>query len=201
MNLAGNRVLRRFGFRPASGDESVHSIEELMLLIEDTEEAGILDADQADLVENAFLLSNKKVRDCLVPRDKMDSLELNSAPEKIMEAVRDGAHTRMPVYDGNPDNIVGIVNTKDLFHLFSLKGIVILDDAIYPAIFLDPDESMATALQLFKRSHKPLALVRNEAGIIHGMITLEDVLEEIVGELQDEHDRPMKKVRIRRRRK
>jgi CBS domain containing-hemolysin-like protein len=78
---------------------------------------------------------------------------------------------------------------------------VVLDDAIYPAIFLDPDESIATALQLFKRSRKPLALVRDSEGKILGMLTLEDVLEEIVGDIEDEHDRPMKKARVRRRRR
>jgi CBS domain containing-hemolysin-like protein len=107
----------------------------------------------------------------------------------------------MPVYDKDLNNIVGIVNTKDLFHLFSMKGIVVLEDAIYPATFLDPDESIATALQLFKKSHRPMALVRNAEGKILGLITLEDVLEEIVGDIEDEHDRPVKKVRIRRRRK
>ena len=201
MNFTGNHLLRLLGYRPASGEESVHSVEELLLLIEDTEEAGMLDPEQADIVENVFRLSNKKVRDCMLPRERMASLELNTPPEKILEKVREGAHTRMPVYDGELDKIVGIVNTKNLFHLFSLRGVVVLDDAIYPAIFLDPDESIATALQLFKRSRKPLALVRDSEAKILGMLTLEDVLEEIVGDIEDEHDRPMKKARVRRRRR
>src|SRR5262249_48026046 len=86
-------------------------------------------------------------------------------------------------------------------HLFSLRGVVVLDDALYPAIFLGPDEDLGTALQLFKKSRKPMALVRDADGKIVGMLTLEDVLEEIVGDLEDEHDRPMRKVRLRRRRK
>ncbi|MFL5341186.1 MAG: hemolysin family protein [Gemmataceae bacterium] len=201
MNFTGNRMLRWLGFRPASGEESVHSVEELLLLIEDTEEAGILEPEQAELVENVFRLSDKKVRDCMLPREKMAALELNTPPEKILEKVREGAHTRMPVYDGELDRIVGVVNTKNLFHLFSLRGVVVLDDAIYPAIFLEPDEDLGTALQLFRKSRKPMAMVRDPDGKILGLLTLEDVLEELVGELEDEHDRPMKKVRIRRRRK
>src|SRR5439155_2436908 len=113
--------------------------------IEDTEEAGILEPDQAEFVQNVFRLSGKKVGSCLVPAEKMATLELHTAPERVLEAVRRGAHTRMPVYDGNPDNIVGIVNTKDLFYLFSLQGVVILEDAMYPPLFLKPDESVATA--------------------------------------------------------
>ncbi len=201
MNVICNGLLRVFGFEPISGEESVHSVEELLLLIEDTEEAGILDPEQADIVENVFRLTDKNVADCMVPKEKMAALELSMTPEQVLEAVREGAHTRMPVYDGHIDKIVGIVNTKDLFHLYSLRGVAVLDDAIYPATFLDPQESMSTALQLFRKSRKPMALVRDAENRILGLITLEDVLEEIVGEIQDEHDRPMRKVRLRRVRK
>ena len=127
----------------------VHSIEELSLLIEDTEEAGILGETQAEVVQQAFRLSRKRVRDCMVPRDKMAMLELTAPSEKVLEAVRLGAHTRMPVYQGELDNVVGIVNTKDLFHLFSLRGAVVVKDALYPPRFLRPDDDVAAALQLF----------------------------------------------------
>jgi putative hemolysin len=199
MKGTGNSVLRLFGMRPASGEESVHSIEELRLLIEDTEEAGLLDEDQAEFVQNVFMLSNKTVQQCMVPREKMAALDVNTPPDKVLEAVREEAHTRMPVFDGTLDNIVGVVNTKDLFHLFSLRGIVLLDDALYPATFLPPNEDIASALRLLQRSRKPMALVRDDADKILGLITLEDVLEEIVGEIEDEHDRPTRKAIYRRR--
>jgi CBS domain containing-hemolysin-like protein len=193
-----NGVLRLFGQEPARGEEMVHSVEELLLLIEDTEEAGILEPDQAEFVQNVFRLSGKRVRDCLVPCEKMATLELHTPPEKVLEAVRRGAHTRMPVYEGNIDNIVGIVNTKDLFYLFSLQGVVVLEDAMYPPLFLRPEDSMASALRLFRDSHRPMALVRASDGKMLGLITLEDVLEEIVGDIEDEHDRPTPKLRLRR---
>jgi CBS domain containing-hemolysin-like protein len=200
MHGTANFVLRRFGYEGTTGEENVHSVEELLLLIEDTEEAGMLDPDQAEFVQNVFRLSNKRVGDCLVPRDKMAALELSTPPDKVLEAVRSGAHTRMPVYEGDPDNVVGIVNTKDLFFLFSLRGVVVLQDALYPALFLKPEESMANALRLFRKAHRPMALVRNDEGKVLGLITLEDVLEEIVGDIEDEHDRPTPKVRPRGRR-
>lgn len=200
MNGTGNMLLRWAGFEVASGEESVHSVEELLLLIEDVEEAGFLEPEEADIVENVFRLRNKKVSDCMVPREKMACLELHSSPESVLEAVRRGAHTRMPVFDGELDNIVGIVNTKDLFYLYSLQGVAVLEDAIYPPIFLAPDESISTALQLFRKSRKMMALVRDDSGKILGLITLEDILEEIVGDIEDEHDRPMRKGRSRWRR-
>src|SRR5438445_8469511 len=188
MNATGNVLLRKAGYTPSTGESMIHSVEELLLLIEDTEEAGLIDPDQADLVENVFELSSKRVRDCLVPREKMATLELNTPPEKVLEAVRTGAHTRMPVYEGDLNNVVGIVNTKDLFYLFSLQGVVILQDALYPALFLKPEETVASALQLFRKAKRPMALVRDADEKILGLITLEDILEEIVGDIEDEHD-------------
>jgi len=200
MSGTANAIVRWLGFEPARGEGTVHSVDELLLLIEDTEEAGLLDPDQADFVENIFRLSNKRVLNCLVPRDKMAVLEVNSPPDKVLEAVRTGAHTRMPVYDGTLDNIVGIVNTKDLFYLFSLQGVVILQDALYPALYLKPEDNMAEALRVFRKSHRPMALVRDGAGKILGLITLEDVLEEIIGDIEDEHDRPTPKLVYRKTR-
>jgi CBS domain containing-hemolysin-like protein len=199
INGTGNAVLRLLGFRPASAEDMVHSVEELSLLIEDTEEAGILGPEQADIVQNVFRLSNKRVRDCMVPRDKMATLELTTPSDKVLEAVRSGAHTRMPVYEGQLDNIVGIVNTKDLFYLFSLRGVAVLEDALYPALFLKPDESVATALRLFRNAHRPMAVVRDQDGKVLGLVTLEDILEEIIGDIEDEHDRPVPRLVVRRR--
>jgi CBS domain containing-hemolysin-like protein len=169
----------------------VHSVEELALLIEDTEEAGIIDADQAALLKNVFLFTNKTVKDCMVPREKMDILELTTPLPAVLEKVRSSGHTRMPVYEGTIDNIVGIVNTKDLLFLIGVDNVVVLEDALYPAIFLKPDEEASNALRLFKRSKKHLALVRDDEDRILGMITLEDILEEIIGELEDEQDLPV----------
>jgi CBS domain containing-hemolysin-like protein len=200
INGSGNLMLRAFGLRSPKREGMFHSVEELLLLIEDSEEAGLLDPEAAEYVENVFELSNKRVRDCMLPREKMMALELNTPPGQVLEIARTGAHTRMPVYEGNLNNIVGIVNTKDLFYLFSLQGVVILQDAIYPPLFLPPDESMANALRLFRKAHRPMALVRSDEGEILGLITLEDVLEEIVGDIEDEHDRPTPRRNLRLRR-
>jgi len=201
MNGTGFIILRWLGYNVhAEVNTLVHSVEELSLLIGHTEEAGMIDADQAEYVQNVFELSEKPIRECMVPREKMGSLELNTPPDKILEIVRQGAHTRLPVYEGQLDNIVGIVNTKDLFYLFSLQGVVILGDALYPALYLKPDETMANALRLFRKAHRPMALVRDDDGKIHGLITLEDVLEEIVGDIEDEHDQPRpRRIRVTRK--
>lgn len=198
MNGSATWLVRRLGYRPAGTEASVHSVQELKLLIEDTEEAGILDPEQADFVQNVFEMTEKTVRDCMVPFEKMAMLDLHATPEAILQAVREGAHTRMPVYEGSPENIVGIVNTKSLFYIFSLQGLVVLEDAVYPPIYLDPDETIDNALRLFRKSRRHMALVRDDKGKILGMLTLEDVLEEIVGDIEDEHDRPIPRGRRRK---
>ena len=105
-----------------------------------------------------------------------------------------------PLITSLSPNVIGIVNTKDLFFLFSTSGAVVLEDAMYPATFLDPGEPVANAFKLFKKSHRPMAVVRDAGGKVRGLITLEDVLEEIVGDIEDEHDVPVPKVKFRRRR-
>ena len=200
MNGSSNWLLRRLGYNAHGGEDEVHTVDELRLLVEDTEEAGLLDPESADMVLNVFGLSDKTVGDCMVPLEKVTALALNSPPDKVLEVARLGAHTRMPVYDGSPDNIVGIVNTKDLFFLFSTHGVVLLEDALYPATFLDPDEPVAHAFKLFRKSHRPMAVVRDKGGKVRGLITMEDVLEEIVGDIEDEHDVPVPKLKLARRR-
>jgi len=158
------------------------------MLVEETEEAGVMPADQASYLRNVFRLSDKRVVDIMVPRERVVMLSLNASEAEVLETARETAHTRMPVWEGEPDRIVGIVNTKDLFHLFSLRGIVILMDAMYPAIFVDPETPVARLLGTFRREKRPMAVVRNTAGQFLGIVTLEDILEEIVGEIEDEHD-------------
>ena len=201
MNATSGWLLRRMGLKGGGPEGSIHSVAELRLLIEDTEEAGLLEADQAIYLQNVFKLTDKKVRECMIPREKMDAIAFETSSQRVIEIVRDCGHTRMPIFEGDLDHIVGILNTKNLFYFFSLGNAVVLDDALYPAAFLDPEESIAKALRLFRKSRRPMAIVRDKAGRTLGLITLEDILEEIVGEMEDEHDVPVPKVKRKKKRR
>ncbi len=192
MNGSSSFFLRLFGYKATDSHGEIYTVDELRLLIEDTEEAGLIESESADYVMNVFALSNKKVREVMVPWEKVSALELRTPSEKILEAVRDGAHTRMPVYDGTKDQIVGVVNTKDLFFLFSVRGAVILADALYDAQFVAPDEPVSRVLNRFKKSRRPMAVVKDGPKVV-GILTLEDVIEEIIGDIEDEHDDPKRR--------
>jgi putative hemolysin len=190
INHSSDFFVRLMHLPPARLEEEVHTVEELDMLVEESEEAGLITADEATYVRNVFELSDKTARDAMVPRERVVTVSIAASEEEVLETARETAHTRMPVWEGTPDNIVGIVNTKDLFHLFSLRGLVILMDAMYPALFVGPDQPVAQLLTLFKRERRPMAVVRDDAGVFLGIVTLEDILEEIVGEIEDEHDAP-----------
>jgi CBS domain containing-hemolysin-like protein len=188
MNGAGNWVVRALRLPPVGQRHLVHSVDELTMLLEETKAAGAITPDEASYARNVFELSEKTAQEIMVPREKVVMLPVTASEDEVLETARDTAHTRMPVWEDTQDNIVGIVNTKDLFHLFSLKGLVILMDAMYPPLFVLPDVSLARLLLLFRREKRPMAVVRDRAGVFLGIVTLEDVIEEIVGEIEDEHD-------------
>jgi CBS domain containing-hemolysin-like protein len=185
---SGNWVVRQMKLPPVKASSSVHSPDEIDMLIEEGQEAGVIQPDEATYARAVFELSDKKVRDVMVPREKVVAFSRDAKPDDILETARMSAHTRMPVWDGEFDNVVGIVNTKDLFHIFSLMNLVILEDAMYPAVYMDPDISLGRALNVFRRERRQMAVVRGGDGIFLGVLTLEDILEEIVGEIEDEHD-------------
>jgi CBS domain containing-hemolysin-like protein len=188
MNATTHLILRQFGYSRADMHHQVASVEELRMLVEDTQEAGLIEEDTAVFVQNVFRLTDKTVRDCMIPKEKMDALEVHTPTAKVLAVVRRSGHTRLPVYDGEIDNIVGILNTKHLFSLITLGQVVILEDVLYPATFILPDETVSVALRLFKKTRRPMAIVRDAEKHVLGMLTLEDVLEEIVGDIEDEHD-------------
>jgi len=110
--------------------------------------------------------------------------------ETLLELLRETGLTRLVVYDGLLDRVVGILHSKDLFHVLAQEHVVILEDAIRPVATFSPELSIMYALRQFRRGRRHLAVVRKEGGPLLGICTLEDVLEEIVGQIEDEHDEP-----------
>ncbi len=188
MNGSGNALVKLLGFRPAAHASHLHSVQELQLLVEDVSEAGRMSADHAELLKNAFRLPEKRVRESMVPLKDAVMLEYRSVPDQILSALQDSVHTRFPVYDGERTRVVGIVNAKDLFAIYATSGLINLEDAMYPTTWAPADRSIAEQLKELRRIRRQMAVVVDESGIAIGIITLEDIVEELVGDIEDEHD-------------
>jgi CBS domain containing-hemolysin-like protein len=190
MNGTGNALVRAFGVKPAGRAQSVHSSDELSLLVSESRAAGAIHAYPGRILGNVFRLGRTRVRDVMIPREEMTAVPSGIDPEDLLDLLRESGFTRLPVYEGSLDHIVGILHTKDLFHLYARERVVVMNDAIRPATQFDPDLSIVDALRQFRRGRRHLAIVRGGDGPVLGVCTLEDVLEEIVGEIEDEHDKP-----------
>lgn len=187
LNGLAQSILRLLRITPARESE-LHSAEELRYLIEESQRRGLIEAEQHQLLENIFEFRQRLVRHVMVPRRRIVALEINMPTDRILDIVLEEGYSRMPVYRGTLDEIVGIVYTKDLLSLVHLKHLIILEDIIRPAITIGEDEPLSRLLRRFQQEQVHMAIVTDEFGGTAGLVTLEDVLEEIVGEIRDEYD-------------
>ena len=190
MNGAGNALARTFGVHAGHSGEPGHSPEELSLLVDEARQEGRIRPYAGRILGNVFRLSQTRVRDVMVPRDKVFSVHRRATQSELLDVLREKGFTRLPVYADGPDDIVGILHAKDFFHLEATDGVVILEDALRPVVTLRPDLPVVDALRRFRSGRNHLAIVREHVGPVLGVCTLEDVLEEIVGEIEDEYDDP-----------
>lgn len=190
MNGTANNILRWVGVERAGEAQRIHSSEELSLLVSESQEAGAIRPETGRLLGQVFRLTRIRVRDVMVPRERMVAVERKTDPEGLLDRLREEGYTRLPVYDGELDRIIGILHTKDLFHLYAKTRLVVLEDAIRPAVWFLPDVPVVDALRRFRRGRRHMGIVHDPAGHVLGLVTLEDVLEEVVGEIEDEHDLP-----------
>jgi CBS domain containing-hemolysin-like protein len=191
LNASAVFVLRLFGQRPHPLEEAVHSPEELRILVEQSEEGGVLEATDADMIEGVFEFSEKNAREVMTPRTEIDALDLDSTLDETLQLVEETRRSRYPVYEETIDNIIGLVLAKDLLAIlrhppvhFSLRSIM------RPVHVVPGSREVEEVLADFKRLKEHMAIVLDEYGGTAGVVTMEDLLEEIVGEILDEYDEP-----------
>ncbi len=197
LNGAGNGTVRMFGLK-ADPRSRVHSIDELKMLLEQTHAAGGLPRSQRDLVKKAFEFGPKKVKEVMIPYNKATAIELRTPTDQVIEFMTEAGHTRIPVYDGNYANVVGILHTKDLFNIAVHKELFHLIDLLRPPIYFEPNQSLEAAFREFQQTRTHMALVK-EKGEIIGLVTLEDLIEELFGEIEDEYDVSRQKVKTKKK--
>ena len=188
MNGAGNLLVRALGIQPV-GHMGVPSAEELLIVVSDAREAGELQPQAARMLGNVLRFTAKRVRELMVPREQVCAIPLDLPGADLVRRVREEGYTRYPVYDGTLDRVVGILHVKDLLERDVSGAGWDLASIVRPQLEMAAGLRVSSALHRFRRERSHLAVVREHAdGPVVGIVALEDVLEEIVGEIEDEHD-------------
>ena len=185
-------VLRALGLTPPGGEMEVYSEAELKMLLSRSTEEGQLERQEQEMLYKVFDFADKEVSAVMVPRPEVVALSIEMPPEEALAAVIDSPYTRYPVYRDSLDEIVGVLHVRDLFSALVDRGIagVQLEQLLRPAHIVPETKDLAALLTEFRRTNQHLAVVVDEYGELEGIATLEDLLEEIVGEIEDEFDLP-----------
>jgi magnesium and cobalt transporter len=161
--------------------------EQLIELLHSAYEKSLLDADALAMIEGVLQVSEMQVRDVMIPRSQMDVIDITDAPEKFIPFVIETAHSRFPVIDENKDDVIGILLAKDLLRYYAGEDFNVRD-MLRPAVFIPEAKRLNVLLKEFRSNRNHIAIVVDEYGGVAGMVTIEDVLEQIVGDIEDEYD-------------
>ncbi|HEY5440192.1 MAG TPA: hemolysin family protein, partial [Gemmatimonadaceae bacterium] len=189
LNTSAVLVLRIFGQTSVAPEENVHSADELRILVEQSQEVGVLQRQDAALIEGVFEFSEKNAREVMTPRTAIDALDVDTPLEETMAFVIETQRSRYPVYEESIDNIIGLMLAKDLIPILRdpPKNFTVAD-IMRPVHVVPGSREVEEVLADFKRLKEHMAVVLDEYGGTAGVVTMEDLLEEIVGEILDEHD-------------
>jgi magnesium and cobalt transporter len=161
--------------------------EQLVELLHSAYERKILDADALSMIEGVLQVSESQVRDVMIPRSQMDVIDVAESPEKFIPFVIETAHSRFPVYEDNRDNVIGILLAKDLLRFYAEEEFNVRD-MLRPAVFVPEAKRLNVLLKEFRANRNHIAIVVDEYGGVSGLVTIEDVIEQIVGDIEDEYD-------------
>jgi CBS domain containing-hemolysin-like protein len=191
LNKSADLVLRAFRQTPVSAEENVHSADELRILVEQSQEVGVLERQDAALIEGVFEFSEKNAREVMTPRTAIDALDIEATLDEAVALVVETQRSRYPVYEESIDNIVGLALAKDFIPLLRERPAgFTMSQVMRPVHVVPGSREVEEVLADFKRLKEHMAVVLDEYGGTAGIVTMEDLLEEIVGEILDEYDEP-----------
>lgn len=194
LTKSSSLFLKLFGNMPPA-EGSFVTEEEIKIMLSEGREKGIFDKSEQELIHSVFEFVTTTVKEIMVPRPKIKAIAIDTPIEKVLELVIECGFSRFPVYDGSMDEIRGILYEKDLLEIRIKRQDVKLKDLIRPVYFVPETKKIDTLLRELQRRRMHLAIVINEYGGVEGLVTMEDIIEEIVGEIEDEYDfedRPVK---------
>jgi len=161
--------------------------EQLVELLHSAYENSLMDADSLAMIEGVLQVSEMQVRDIMIPRSQMDVIDITEPPEVFIPSVIETAHSRFPVIEGNKNDVIGILLAKDLLRYYAGEDFEVRD-MLRPAVFIPEAKRLNVLLKEFRSNRNHIAIVVDEYGGVAGMVTIEDVLEQIVGDIEDEYD-------------
>jgi len=188
LNGFANLMLRAFGIHTSPGAESTHSSEELQYLLDQGKETGAIDSSEHELIQNVFDFNERVVKNIMVPRTKIFGIEIDTKQDEVIDEVIAEGYSRVPVYEETIDKIVGIAHAKDILPLVARKVTFELKDIIRKPYFVPETKKINDLMAEMKLKRIQIAIVLDEFGGTAGMVTLEDIVEELVGDIQDEYD-------------
>lgn len=188
LNESANQLLKIVGFHAVSETELVHTEEELRFVFAESYRGGKLSATGKQIMDNVLTFTHRQVKEVMVPRTNIVGLAINTPAAEIIRAAVDTGYSRMPVYKENMDSIVGIVYIKDILALEENRELIILSDLLRPVYFVPETKMISQLLRELQKKKMHMAIAIDEYGVVTGLVTLEDLIEEIVGEIQDEYD-------------
>lgn len=188
LNGFANFILKLLGINTIGGHEAHHSSEELQYLLDQGKESGALETNEHELIKNVFDFNERVVKNIMVPRTKISGIELNTPHREVLELIIREGYSRIPVFDETIDKIVGIVHAKDILPLLADSKECVLTDIIRKPYFIPETKKINDLLSELQLKRIQIAIVLDEFGGTAGMVTLEDIVEELVGEIQDEYD-------------
>ena len=192
LQKSADAVTRLFGVRPAPAGVYAHTEADIRQIVAEAEDTGAIHEAEEEMVYKVFDFADKEVHEVMVPRPEVVALSIDLPPQECLAAVIDSPYTRYPVYRGSLDDVLGLLHVRDLFSALYNDGIdnVVIEKLIRPAPVVPETKDLAAMLAEFRRQNQHMALVVDEYGAFQGLVTLEDLLEEIVGEIEDEYDLP-----------
>jgi magnesium and cobalt transporter len=161
---------------------------QLIELLHSSHERNLLDDDALSMIEGVLQVSELHARDIMVPRSQMDVIDINESPDRFVPFVIQTAHSRFPVTSGNKDDIIGILLAKDLLRYYAGEEEFNVREMLRPAVFIPESKPLNVLLKDFRKNRNHIAIVVDEYGGVAGLVTIEDVLEQIVGDIEDEYD-------------
>lgn len=187
MNLLSNFILNLIGIKPV-GEHETHSVDELRLLVDQSKEGGIIQAENYEIIKNAFNFTDHSAKQIMVPRHEIFALDIALPIKELIEQVLENGYSRIPIYENSMDNLIGIAYAKNIFREYFKKPNFKLKTILDPVNYVYENKLISEILTDFQKQHIHMAVVMDEFGTTQGIITLEDILEELVGEIQDEDD-------------